>query len=71
MPRAVHDRMPVILRPEAEATWLDPSVDDTDKLIPLVGPYPAELMARADANPALNRPSFEGPECLLPPAPAA
>jgi putative SOS response-associated peptidase YedK len=66
--RPVHDRMPVILRPEAEAAWLDPAVDDPDQLLPLVGPYPAERMAVADANPALNRPSFEGPECLLPPA---
>ena len=66
--REVHDRMPVILRPEAEATWLDPAVDDPDNLMPLVGPYPAELMAATPANPALNKPSFEGPDCLLPPA---
>jgi putative SOS response-associated peptidase YedK len=62
-----HDRMPVLLRPEAEAAWLDPNVDDPDKLMPLVGPYPAELMAAAPANPALNKPSFEGPDCLVPP----
>jgi putative SOS response-associated peptidase YedK len=65
--REVHDRMPVILRPEADATWLDPQVDDPDRIMPLVGPYPADLMA-APANPALNRPSFEGPDCLVPPA---
>jgi putative SOS response-associated peptidase YedK len=69
--RAVHDRMPVILRPEAEAVWLDPTVDSPDKVMPLVGPYPAELMAADDANPALNKPAFEGPDCLLPPGPAA
>ena len=67
--RQVHDRMPVILRPEAEAIWLDPTVDDPARLMPLVGPYPAGLMGMADANPALNRPSFEGPDCLVPPAP--
>ena len=27
----VHDRMPVILRSEAEAAWLDPAVDGSDK----------------------------------------
>jgi hypothetical protein len=32
--------------------------------------YPAELMAMVDANPALNKPSFEGPDCLIPPAAA-
>jgi putative SOS response-associated peptidase YedK len=62
--------MPVILRPEDKAAWLDPAVDDPDRLLPLVGPLPAELMAMADANPAVNRPSFEGPDCLVPP-PAA
>jgi putative SOS response-associated peptidase YedK len=67
--RQVHDRMPVILKPDDEATWLDPAVDHPDRLLPLVGPYPADRMAAEDANPALNRPSFEGPDCLvLPPA---
>ena len=66
--RPVHDRMPVILRPQDEATWLDSTVDDPDKLMPLVGPYPADLMAADPANPALNKPSFKGPDCLVPPA---
>jgi len=68
--RQVHDRMPVILKPDAEVAWLDPTVDDPDKLMSLVGPYPAELMGMADANPALNKPSFEGPDCLLSPTAA-
>ena len=38
--------------------------------MPLVGPYPADLMAADPANPALNKPSFEGPDCLIPPAAA-
>jgi hypothetical protein len=33
----------------------------------LVGPYPADCMAADAANPALNCPSFEGPDCLVPP----
>jgi putative SOS response-associated peptidase YedK len=69
--RAVHDRMPVILKPEDEAAWLDPAVDDPARLLSLVGPYPADLMAADPANPALNKASFEGLECLVPPAPAA
>jgi hypothetical protein len=35
-------------------------------LMSLVGPYPAEWMAADGANPALNKPSFEGPGCLAP-----
>jgi putative SOS response-associated peptidase YedK len=68
--RTVHDRMPVILKPEAEAVWLDPSIDDPAKVMSVVGTYPAELMEGTDVNPALNKPSFEGPECLLPHNPA-
>jgi putative SOS response-associated peptidase YedK len=64
--RAVHDGMPVILRPEAEAVWLDPTIDDPATVMSVVGPYPAELMVGTDVNQALNRPSFEGPDCLLP-----
>jgi putative SOS response-associated peptidase YedK len=63
--RTVHDRMPVILKPEYEATWLDPAIEDSARLLPLVGPYPPELVAAEQINPALNKPSFEGPDCLL------
>jgi putative SOS response-associated peptidase YedK len=68
--RTVHDRMPVILTPDAEAGWLNPNEDNPDRLMSLVGPYPAELMTADDANPALNKPSFEGPACLAPPTAA-
>jgi putative SOS response-associated peptidase YedK len=69
--RQVHDRMPVILRPEAEAVWLDPSIDDPAEVMSVVGTYPAELMEGTDVNPALNKPSFERPDCLTRPASAA
>ena len=65
--KAVHNRMPVILKPDDEAAWLDPAVKDPDKLMSLVGPYPAEWMSADPANPALNKPSYEGPDCLVPP----
>lgn len=64
----VHDRMPVIIKPEDEAIWLEPSIEDTARLQPLVGPYPADLMAAEQGNPALNKPSFEGSDCLSPSA---
>jgi putative SOS response-associated peptidase YedK len=37
----VHDRMPVIIPPEAHAEWLDPRNDSTDRLARLLGPWPA------------------------------
>jgi putative SOS response-associated peptidase YedK len=38
---AVHDRMPVIIPPEAHAEWLDPRNDSTDRLARLLGPWPS------------------------------
>src|SRR5262245_60499206 len=66
--RPVLDRIPAILRPDAQAVWLDPAEKNPDKLMPLVGTYTAELLAADAAHPALNGPSFEGPDCLVPPA---
>jgi putative SOS response-associated peptidase YedK len=59
----VHDRMPVIVAPEHYSTWLDPdsSVDDLEALL---RPYPADVMRVAAANPILNSPKHDGPECL-------
>jgi len=61
----VHDRMPVILSRDDEAAWLDPGVDDAAKLLPLLRSYPATEMEAVAANPAMNKPSFEGPEALV------
>jgi len=45
----IHDRMPVILKPECESLWLDPRVSDPRRLLPLLAPYPSGEMERADA----------------------
>lgn len=60
----VHDRMPVILTRDAEADWLDPAMQDPDRLTSLLKPYSADEMEGVPANPAMNKPTFEGPECL-------
>jgi putative SOS response-associated peptidase YedK len=65
--RDVHDRMPVILARADEAAWLDPSNHSPDVLLPMLKAYPAGEMEAAQVNPALNKPSFEGPDCLSPP----
>jgi putative SOS response-associated peptidase YedK len=64
--REVHDRMPVILARQDEAGWLDPSNHDAAMLQPMLRPCPAGEMEAVQVNPALNKPSFEGPECLTP-----
>lgn len=37
--RGIHNRMPVILRPENEAIWLDSSLDDMNTIYDLTRPY--------------------------------
>jgi putative SOS response-associated peptidase YedK len=40
----IHDRMPVILRPEDEAEWLGKDNDDVEPLLKLLKPYSAAKM---------------------------
>ena len=47
----LHHRMPVILTSEAERRWLDPAVTDPEALLPLLAPYPAELMEAHPIDP--------------------
>jgi putative SOS response-associated peptidase YedK len=55
--------MPVIVAPEHYRTWLDPETPEAD-LEALLRPYPADAMRVAAANPVLNSPQNDGPECL-------
>jgi putative SOS response-associated peptidase YedK len=61
----VHDRMPVVLAdPAAWEAWLDPGLD-AGAVAPLLAPLPADALEVAPANPALNHPDHEGPDCLV------
>jgi putative SOS response-associated peptidase YedK len=60
----VHDRMPVILPPEAWDAWLNPSESDPAKLLPLLQPFPADRMEVVPVNPVINSSRHERPDCL-------
>jgi putative SOS response-associated peptidase YedK len=62
----IHDRMPVILAPGAEAAWLD-GATPTGALRELCAPL-EETGARAIGT-AVNDARYDGPECLEPAAP--
>ncbi len=64
----VHDRMPVILRPEDEALWLDTTITQPTDLLPLLIPYPAEFMEAYAVSRQVNAPTVDNPECLAPAA---
>jgi putative SOS response-associated peptidase YedK len=61
--RALHDRMPVILAPEAAARWLDPASDPA-ALSDLLGPSPDERMALHPVARAVGNVRNEGPELI-------
>jgi putative SOS response-associated peptidase YedK len=64
--RTIHTRMPVILRPEHEAAWLDPTITDPDKLLPLLEPYPADAMRAYPVSARVNSVEHDDPELLEP-----
>lgn len=63
---ALHNRMPVILPPEACAAWLDPSPRLAADVLPLLKPYPAEAMQARPVSTLVNSPVNDRPECVLP-----
>ncbi|MBI4496606.1 MAG: SOS response-associated peptidase [Chloroflexi bacterium] len=60
----IHDRMPVILRPEDEDLWLDPSVSDPSLLRGLLAPYPPEEIDAYQVSTAVNSPKLDIPACV-------
>ncbi len=60
----IHDRMPVILRPEDEKYWLDPSITDTIKLNPLLKPLDHALMEAYEVSPLVNSPKNNSIELI-------
>lgn len=48
--RAVHERMPALLAPDAEGAWLDPRTPP-ERLRELLLPYPSELLSCRHAEP--------------------
>jgi putative SOS response-associated peptidase YedK len=64
----LHDRMPVILAPKAEAVWLDTSTPPERLDQVLTGLSPAQT-ALTPVGLAVNDARYDGPGCLAPPVP--
>jgi putative SOS response-associated peptidase YedK len=60
----VHNRMPVILTPETEATWLRPDAD-ADALLAVLQPLAAEQL-RSEEGATLLAPPASAKQPLLP-----
>ena len=62
----LHDRMPVILAPEAESAWLEPA-DSPERLRRLLGGLDPDGTGLRPVGPAVNDARYDGPDCLAPP----
>jgi putative SOS response-associated peptidase YedK len=62
----IHDRMPVILPPDAHTVWLDPTLRDVARVQALLTPYPADAMIAYPVSPRVNNPAYDAPECIAP-----
>ena len=62
----IHNRMPVILAPEAYAVWLDPAEQTPDRLAEWLRPYPAAQMTAFPVSTLVNSPSNDSPACIIP-----
>lgn len=64
--KTMHDRMPVILDPEAYDLWLDEDVRKQDLRKELLRPFPASEMMAYPVSTAINSPQHQGKELVLP-----
>ncbi len=62
----IHDRMPVILRSQDYAEWLDQAPHTPESLQHLIASYPAELMEAYPVSALVNSPANDQAECVQP-----
>lgn len=62
----IHDRMPVILKPEDEKVWLNPEITDYQQLNHLLKPLPEELMEAVEVSSLVNSPKNNSPNLIQP-----
>jgi putative SOS response-associated peptidase YedK len=62
--RDIHDRMPVILKPEDEKIWLDPSIQNPKSLNQLLKPLPEDLMEAYEVSSLVNSPKNNSPNLV-------
>jgi putative SOS response-associated peptidase YedK len=61
-----HERMPVILEKDDEASWVNPDITEPEKLLPLLKPYPSDKMEEWQVGDAARNPRNDYPELIRP-----
>ncbi|GBC93160.1 Putative SOS response-associated peptidase YedK [bacterium HR15] len=64
--RPLHDRMAVILPEEAYDLWLDPAMQQPDRLLALLRPAPDEALIAYPVSPRVNNPANDDPRLIEP-----
>jgi putative SOS response-associated peptidase YedK len=62
----IHERMPVILPPEAWEAWLDPELRRDEMLLPLLKPFDAERMYAWAVSADVGKVANQGEELIQP-----
>jgi putative SOS response-associated peptidase YedK len=62
----IHDRMPVIVDPDAYDLWIDPGMKDTRVVSDLLRPYDAPQMGCYPVSTRINHPENDDEECSRP-----
>jgi putative SOS response-associated peptidase YedK len=62
----IHERMPVIVKPENYAAWLDPKNQEAAAVTGFLQPFPAEEMQAIPVSTFVNNARNEGPGCVTP-----
>ena len=60
----IHDRMPVILAAEDHGVWLDPQIEDRDRLETLLRPYDSDGLIADPVSRHVNSPRNDDPKCI-------
>ena len=62
----LHDRMPVIVSPSDYALWLDPAIEEPERLSPLLRPWAGDDLEALAVSTLVNNPRHESPQCIEP-----
>lgn len=60
----IHNRMPVILPPEAREVWLRPEPQEAAVLLPLLVPYEGDELEAYEVSRLVNSPANDVPACI-------
>jgi len=60
----IHERMPVIAPLEKAAFWLDPSVHEKERLLPLLEPCPDDAIEAYEVSTRVNSPKNDSEELI-------